>query len=482
MIKNTINTHRVLRLVSVIALLSGLAALCHAQRVSQYDRGTPPQHVAGVSPVGSYISSDLGTINLANGALNFKLPLGQAGGRGFWLPISLNYSSKVWSLSGDTDFASDTQQRTVVGAVYGQAQYDMDFFCRLTPGWTYGAAPFLRAQGVHIRPAGGSCDYYYALVKLTLVMPDKGEIELRDDAFDGEPRPAQTTGSCLARDANRGLRWHATDGSGTIFVSDSGSGGVSYGDLRGTIITADGTRYHFVNWDYPGSIQDTRQIHNLARCDLITDRNGNFVQVTNSTNNLKMIQFTDQLGRVTTLQKNVPDPDNPSGPALPLLVTLPGYQGQPRYYKVRTDTMKLHYRSDQNPGSGVAVIVGDHSPGFFDYTWQGPHVSLFPSSEGLFNVEIGNQVVVTQVVLPDGRTVNFNYNQFGEVSEVQLFTGAKIQYDYAFATLPAGNTLLQETRAQMNSVSLIDRASLRAATINQTPRIRRHPGVTATAH
>ena len=447
MIKNAIYILRIYRLVSLMLFLFVTAGLCNAQRVSQYDRGTPPQHVAGVSPIGSYISADLGTINVANGALNMKLPLGEVGGRGFSLPISLNHSSKVWSVSGDTDFADATHQLTVVGAVYGQAQYDMDFFCRLTPGWSYGAVPFLRAQGVHIRPAGGSCDFHYALVKLTLVMPDRGEIEFRDDAFDGEPKPAQSFGSCFAGDANRGTHWHATDGSGTIFVSDTASNGVSYGDLSGTIITADGMRYHFTNWDYPGTIQDTRQIHYLARCDLMTDRNGNFVQISYP-NNLKTIQFTDQLGRITTVQKNANDPDNPSGPKLPLLVTLPGYDGQPRYYRVLTDTMNLHYRSDQVPGSGVAVIVGDHSPGLFDYTWQGPHISLFSSSEGLFDVEIDNQTVVTQLVLPDGRTLNFSYNQFGEVAEVQLFTGAKIQYDYRFATLPAGEyACARESRA-----------------------------------
>jgi hypothetical protein len=316
MINNALATLRFYRLVSLMACVFVMDGLCNAQRVSQYDRGTPPQHVAGVSPVGSYISTDLGTINLANGALNIKLPLGGVGGRGFWLPINLNYSSKVWSVSGDTDLDQAYQTKTVVGAVYGQALYDMDYFSRLAPGWTYGAAPFLKAQGVHITPAGGTCAWRYALVKLTLVMPDKGEIELRDDAFDGEPQAAQTTDSCLARDASRGTHWHATDGSGTIFVSDPASNGVSYGDLSGTIITADGMRYHFANWDYPGGVQDTTQIHYLARCDLITDRNGNYVQIAYP-NQLKSVQFTDQLGRVTTLQKNAIDPDNTSGPRLP---------------------------------------------------------------------------------------------------------------------------------------------------------------------
>ena len=65
--------------------------------VSQYDKGTPPQQASGVSALGSYISTDLGVVNLSNGALSIKLPLGQVGGRGLWVPISLNYSSKLWS-------------------------------------------------------------------------------------------------------------------------------------------------------------------------------------------------------------------------------------------------------------------------------------------------------------------------------------------------------------------------------------------------
>ena len=72
------------------------------QTWTQYDQGTPPQHAAGVSPVGSYLSSDLGTVNLSNGSLNLALPMGSAGGRGFTIPIALNYSSKVWSIAYDS--------------------------------------------------------------------------------------------------------------------------------------------------------------------------------------------------------------------------------------------------------------------------------------------------------------------------------------------------------------------------------------------
>ena len=80
---------------TVLALV--VCAAASAQSGGQYDKGTPPQHMSGVSAAGSHTGADLGTINLANGSLNFKLPLGSVGGRGFSLPLTLNYGSKVWS-------------------------------------------------------------------------------------------------------------------------------------------------------------------------------------------------------------------------------------------------------------------------------------------------------------------------------------------------------------------------------------------------
>jgi hypothetical protein len=87
----------------ILATFLVCAPVAIAQSQSQYDKGTPPQFAAGVSPLGSYASADLGTVNLSNGALNLKLPLGNVGGRGLSLPLSLNWSSKIWSASIDYD-------------------------------------------------------------------------------------------------------------------------------------------------------------------------------------------------------------------------------------------------------------------------------------------------------------------------------------------------------------------------------------------
>lgn len=115
---------------------------------TQYDRGTPPQHAAGVSSLGSYSSADIGTVNLSNGALNLKVPLGSVGGRGFSLPLTLNWSSKLWSASTDTDRDRDGSQKTVAYADFARGDDEMGGFMLLGPGWTIGAAPTITSQVV----------------------------------------------------------------------------------------------------------------------------------------------------------------------------------------------------------------------------------------------------------------------------------------------------------------------------------------------
>lgn len=94
-------------MVRNLVLLFCASGFAFGQDKSQYDQGTAPQHAAGVSAVGSYISTELGNINLGNGAMNMKLPLGDVGGRGFSVPLTVNYSHKLWSVQQGTGYASD---------------------------------------------------------------------------------------------------------------------------------------------------------------------------------------------------------------------------------------------------------------------------------------------------------------------------------------------------------------------------------------
>ena len=419
----------------VLLIIVLFSCLCvQAQEHNQYDRGTPPQHAAGVSSFGSYTSADIGNINLSNGALNFKLPLGVVGGRGISLPITLNYSSKVWSASrgSDTDNSQDTGPitRKVVYASYADADNGTDFYNLLTPGWTVGAAPLLRARTIEIGHFPNSCVPAYKLTKLTLILPDKGEVELRDDQTNGAPIAVPSNSGCGYRDGYRGPRWHAADGSGIIYVADSNNGPVQ-GFLAGVVITSDGTRYRFEDGQgVPFGVTG------LARCHSITDRNGNRITITSANSE---VHYTDQLGRVTKMQRGAPDPANPSV-NVDLLVTLPGYDGQPRYYKVKFGMMNEHYRAGISPGLpiGTGTKDSDITPHGYDNFPLG--TKLFPNSWGKYLQVIDSHTVVTELVIPDGRSLQFKYNEYGEVAEVQLPTGGKVQYDYGPATLPSGNT------------------------------------------
>ena len=426
-----------------------------AQEHSQYDRGTPPQHAAGIT-FGSYTSADIGIVNLANGGLSFRLPLGAVGGRGgVTLPITLSYISKVWSASQGVDLDKSVEpavERKVVYASYAEAENTIDFYNRLGPGWTIGAQPFLRARTIGIGPIPNSCVPTSKLTKLTLILPDKGEIELRDDVTDGAPIGVPQNSGCLYRDGYRGSRWHAADGSGLIYISDVSNGPVQ-GFLAGVVITSDGTRYRFDDASgvpFPGAL-------GVLRCNSITDRNGNVITISYPGNE---VRYTDQLGRVTKIERDVPDPANPSI-NVDVLVTLPGYGG-PRYYRVKLGPMNENYRADINPGLPVGTGKKDCEMVPHGYYLMPMGTQLFPNSWGKYAQLIDHEIIVRELVLPDGRALQFKYNEYGEVAEVQLPTGGKVQYDYGPTTLPTGNTFSWEKNSfqpnMQSDVDNIDRA------------------------
>jgi len=441
-----------LRFAIPFLLIVVTSTIARGQSVSQYDRGTPPQHASGVSSFGSYTSADLGNVNLSNGTLNMAIPLGTVGGRGFSIPLTLNYSSKVWSVSKDVDYVDGSAM--VPYASYGAGDFLHDWHYRLTPGWNVGIAPLLHASSFGIDPLTyPGCGYNRYLTKLTLSLPDKGEIELRDDYTDGAPHYAGTnpnTGNCKWYDQYRGRRWHAADGSGLVFISDVDNAIVN-GDFTGVLITADGTRYRFENAVVPGPYIG------IGRATSITDGNGNQITITYPTSD--EVDYTDQLNRVTKIKKNTTDPQTGQGVAL--LVELPGYGG-PRYYKVKLGQMAQNYRAGINPGG--SVVTGLNNPQGYYMNFEGlgsVGYVLFPESYCLFVERLDYQSVVTELVLPDNRSLFFKYNEYGEVAEVQLPTAGKMQYDYESKdALPTGVSLPAEVRTNVIPVTIygIDRA------------------------
>jgi YD repeat-containing protein len=435
---------RTLIAISAVILITSSA---FSQTTTQYDRATPPQHTAGVSAIGSYVSADLGNVNLSNGALNLKIPIGTIGGRGLSMPITLNYSSKVWSASTDTAVNQLGVETPVAYADYDRGSDWIGWWDFIGAGWTVGGVPMLTPRRVQIQKiTGGPCSggYTHLLTKLTLKLPDGGEVEFRDDVSDGAPLPAS---GCGASAASRGTRWHATDGSGMIFINDVDNGVAAFPvwNLSGVVVTREGTRYRFSAG---------------GQCTSITDRNGNKIKIEYFTP--AEVRYTDPLGRITTIKQNVADPDNPSV-TLPILVTFPGYQGTPRYFKIKRGIMNANYRGDINPS--LPVITGDWDPLSRGYDWPAGTTKLFVKSYGMYAYQIDDLNVLTEVVLPDARSLRFRYNQFGEVAEVMLPTGGKIQYDYSYESqLPSGTSPVWQTGTNgtgggiLTDVRQVDRA------------------------
>jgi RHS repeat-associated protein len=219
-----------------------------------------------------------------------------------------------------------------------------------------------------------------------------------------------------------------------IFISDRDNG-VTEGDLAGTLITADGVRYRFDGSALPGTDPyKTPSIDQAAYCSLITDRNGNIITFTSDQANGDLI-ITDPLGRQTRVGRFSLDIS---------YVDIPGHDGTRQRYTIKSGVMNQNYRAGINPV--LPVINGDRAVGFPGCGFQGPHTSLFPNSFCRQTQIIDGRQVITELVLPDSRSIKFAYNEYGEVAEITLPTGGKIQYDYATAlNLPSGNSSPEET-------------------------------------
>ncbi|PYT02552.1 MAG: hypothetical protein DMF65_06215, partial [Acidobacteria bacterium] len=164
-----------------------------------------------------------------------------------------------------------------------------------------------------------------------------------------------------------------------------------------------------------------------ARCTSIADRNGNFITLDYSAP-AGGVTYTDELGRQVVL----------SGDGATTTVTVKGYGGAPdRVVSVGTgmiaaadssgtlDNLRADFRSLPRPFVNDYLRTRDYD---VPHTVSGPHTDLFPGAEGSESIDGMN--VVTRVNLPDGRSLRFRYNQYGEVAEVVYPGGGASQIDY----------------------------------------------------
>ncbi|MET0623077.1 MAG: hypothetical protein ABW250_08880, partial [Pyrinomonadaceae bacterium] len=375
---------------AVLAAFLSVAAAAqgHTEKVTD---GATPSGLASGSPAGSYALSGFESVNPYNGGLNFSLPLLQVGGRGgAGYSVTLRIDQK-WSIRKEVEPGKPNAYIPTPGWV--------DEFGGMEQTYSVGRMTSRQAGSRnYVIVPGSNCGQVrqYTLTRLTFTAPDGTEYELRDTAQDGQPHLTNATTCQSGSFFNRGKVFVTADGTTATFIADHDIRDYPYNNPgesapAGYMILKDGTRFRVgVAGGPPGAIAWMR------------DRNGNLVTFGYGYDNggLKLTSVTDSLGRVVTISNSQPT-----------VITYKGFGGADRTVKVYITSL------------GSATLRPDFSLRTVD--------SLFP---GLNNPDAGlpsAPQVIHSVVLPDGRSYQFKYNDYAELARVVLPTGGAIEYDYA---------------------------------------------------
>ena len=347
-------------------------------------QGMTPSGLAPGSPSGSYQLSDFESINVYNGNLNFGLPLTQIGGRG-----AAGYALSLGQLGFKFSYRKTIDQ-------------DGNYEYYLTSNWQFSPlsvkARYSGGVKYHCTPLPGQGSPYdfhgKTLTRLTFTTPDGTQIELIDTDSDGQPKltPKNSAG-CVNGQISRGTTFKSKDGSNLTFIANS----VIYDQPRinlqgedyidGVLLFPSGIKYNFGG---PGSFW-------------IEDANGNYITRGPSSPGPGTL-YTDSNNRQVISETVV---DNTYGNCR--RITFPGTNGAQRHVWMTQTPLANALKS----GFTVTPIRSLFS------------VQLGPNQSGDFNPTVTNHVY-----LPDGRSYNFLYDNYGEVVRVELPTGGVIEYNW----------------------------------------------------
>lgn len=363
-----------------------------------------------------------GRINPSTLAMEIDIPLGEYPGRGLNVPISLNYSSKVWRME---HFAN----LPVSGGNYSSchANYDAHWSEESASGWTTSlAAPYIEytgannlynADGTPISyddvdcptsdPPTGSYPVYFVR-RLVVHLPSGETHELRaSDAIFSYP-----VGEGMdATDWN--TTFYATDGSNIKYVQDSTT------NLY-RLLMPDGSYYDF-SYAYGWA----------NKANKYTDRNGNYMTYDDPTKT-----WTDTLGKSFT----APLASTPGSPTTQTyqLPGLNGTTGDRPTYKFYWKQLKGSSADE----SGLTNFSLSPKPIGDVYTCYNPYPTqcILSNGSSLFYGDgdrrvIGgnsnfNPLVLTAIEMPDGQKYKFSYDIYARIETITYPTGGKEVFEY----------------------------------------------------
>lgn len=371
--------HTAVHVIAAAIMCISTVLTIHAQS-SATDGATPAVLQPG-APAGSYALSGFDNVNLYNGNLNFRLPLGSVIGRGeAAVPIMLPIERK-WRVV-DLQFP---QPDGSINHLYMPAS---GLWKSLPLLFNAGTVEGRRAAYEVFTCADNTPVFSQTLTRLTLTAPDGTEFELRDTVTNGRPGSAMCN---YLNPQSRGTVFVTADGTAATFISDQTIYDVAIapGDAgefapSGYLMFRDGVRFRI----------------DAGRVTWLRDRNGNKITYEYDANN-RVIAITDSLKRVVNITYA-------SGASTYHELSFKGYGGAPR-------TIRINFAS-------MSTVL--HSGTVQTYR------QLFPELSGGSSVTTFNPTVVSSVTLPNNQEYQFRYNVYGELARVVLPTGGAYEYDY----------------------------------------------------
>ncbi|RPJ56342.1 MAG: hypothetical protein EHM23_23820, partial [Acidobacteria bacterium] len=426
-------TEKTMRPASVVILLFLLVSFVHGQQECSNlttcitDGGTPPAISPG-SPAGSFPLSGFESHNLYNGNLELAIPLVTVGGRGLSYTVTKRVHSTKWRIEHRVEHIPDFPmgEDCTQPVHYNYAVYD--WWEPRDPGYSPGVMT-LRRNAQDLKSCFADPTYYfrysYINTFFTFTASDGTEYNLYSDAVDNlglefsfyRPQYDCDGVSTFIPPVDRGTRFRTRDGTNIEFectdpfivedqLNPTWDPNDPYDPFRffleetespsGYLMFPNGTTYEITQG-------------NVTR---IRDRNGNSIDFHYlEVGGEKVVdRITDPLGFTVDIRYYDYSHDEIE------------YNGVSNAGQQVRRTASVYYNGisqiihpDQSVPSPVSQTIGD----------------LFPELDNQDHNNPYGEIVVWQIILPDGKFYDFKYNALGELTRVVLPTGGRIEYEHS---------------------------------------------------
>jgi RHS repeat-associated protein len=392
LINNSIKKIRFAAFSIICLLVIAVTALSQSNYTATSIGGATPAGLATGKALGSYLVNDIETVNLFNGNVSISIPLISIGGRGnagytMYKPVEtpqwVASSNLTWQSCGEDDMCGYWSSGIYANPMYLRtikSDYEAGFVEVRRVGTNYNDDPhynmFMRTH-----------------TTITFTSADGTGHTLYDEKYGGNG--LDWTESA---DLNRERIFRAKDGSALVFIADEdvfdwSTMSSSANGISGYLKTGSGITY---------------RINTFGKVEWIRDADGNLSTFTyDTTPGIRLSKVTDSAGREVYIFYGV---QNEYG--LHDQIVYKGFNGTSRTVRVVKSTIGNRFLPSSGYTTGANIF---------------PQMSASTGSSSHAPLSYG---IVSKIVIPDGRTYEFYYNEYGEVSRLETPAGAAVEYGF----------------------------------------------------